>query len=42
MLGKATVTPLSPVRAGQMGTWKITYTVGEFALDDTGAIIITR
>ena len=35
-LGSATMLPDTPVPAGQIGTWRIDYTVGRSALDDGG------
>jgi len=42
MLGVATFSPSGPITAGQMGTWRLTYIVGDYGLDDSGAIIVTR
>lgn len=39
-LGRATITPDGPVTAGQVGTWRIDYTVGCSALDDGGRLRI--
>jgi len=42
MLGTATLSPAAPMIAGQIGTWRLTYTAGDFGLDDSGAILIAR
>lgn len=42
MLGKAELVPSTPLKAGQIGTWELVYTVGAFGIDDLGSIIITR
>ena len=41
MLGTANLSPSTPIIAGQVGTWQLTYTVGEYGLDDSGTVIIT-
>ncbi|HET7768375.1 MAG TPA: hypothetical protein VFN74_06330, partial [Chloroflexota bacterium] len=37
-LGRAAISPMEPVTAGEFGTWTVTYTVGRFGVDDGGAV----
>ncbi|MBN1293536.1 MAG: DUF3604 domain-containing protein [Candidatus Latescibacteria bacterium] len=41
-LGSAVIAPGGTFTAGTTGTWKITYTVGKYGIDDGGSIILTR
>ena len=41
-LGKAEISPTANVIAGSMGTWRLTFTVGRFGIDDGGSIRIAR
>jgi len=41
-LGRATISPAGSFPAGTVGTWTITYQVGRYGLDDSGAIIVVR
>ena len=41
-LGSAVISPNGSFFAGTTGTWKITYTVGKYGIDDGGSIIIVR
>ena len=38
--GWATLEPTDPVVAGSFGTWRLTYTVGEYGLDDGGTLMV--
>jgi len=39
-LGKVEMNNISHVVAGMLDSWKITYTVGKYGIDDTGSIKI--
>ena len=39
--GFATLQPTAPVVAGSLGTWRLTYTVGEYGLDDGGTLMVS-
>lgn len=41
-LGRAIIEPCTPVVAGAVGEWKITYTVGEAGIDEGGTIKIAQ
>ncbi len=38
--GWATLEPTDAVAAGSFGTWRLTYTVGEYGLDDGGTLMV--
>lgn len=39
-LGRVSMTPISHVVAGEIGSWTLTYVVGKYGIDDTGSIKI--
>ncbi|NIA21471.1 MAG: DUF3604 domain-containing protein [Anaerolineaceae bacterium] len=41
-LGRATISPAGSFPVGATGTWTISYQVGRYGLDDSGAIIVVR
>lgn len=41
-LGSATLSPDTPVVAGTVGTWTLSFTIGKHGIDDGGSIIVTR
>lgn len=40
MCGTCTVSPTGPVVAGSYGTWQLTYTAGEWGIDDGGTLLV--
>ena len=38
--GTAELSPSEPVVAGTYGTWRLTYTVGRYGIDNTGSILV--
>jgi hypothetical protein len=41
-LGRAEIDPDGSFKVGQVGTWRITYTVGRFGMDDGGSILVAQ
>ncbi len=41
-LGSAALSPNTPVTAGSMSSWRLTFTVGKHGIDDGGSIIVAR
>jgi hypothetical protein len=41
-LGEATIDPDGSFKAGELGTWRITYTVGRFGMDDGASILVAQ
>lgn len=42
LLGRTSLKPLDPVIAGELGQWTLTYTVGDYGIDEGGTIKIAR
>ncbi|HCU37341.1 MAG TPA: DUF3604 domain-containing protein [Armatimonadetes bacterium] len=40
MCGTCTVSPTDPVVAGSYGTWQLTYTAGQWGIDDGGTVLV--
>jgi hypothetical protein len=39
-MGTVSLTPSTPVTAGEYGTWVLTFTAGEYGIDDGGSLVV--